>query len=161
MRRLSFVVLALLCLCQPAFTQDAIGIIYGADSGALRRVVVPDNDASLSAHVGTGEALLTVPRKDIKTPADIDAALLKATGKDPTPTPVVILGADDTVEELLLADPIIDKPPEGKRMLVPPAGAIERGDKISGGILVKARPLVTETPVEGEALAKSAGETKP
>lgn len=92
-----------------------VGIVYGTDSGALRRIILPDSDEQLNSQswTGNGESFLALEYKDgeILTPADIDAALEGILGKTPPKILCAVVGADNVVKRVIAADPAIDSIP--------------------------------------------------
>lgn len=86
----------------------SIGIIYGADSGIVRRIVIPDEDAQLAGHVGPGEALLTIPRAAPHDVISVTAAVAKATGKDIPDSRCAVIDKAGVVVEMIHADPALD-----------------------------------------------------
>lgn len=96
-----------------------IGVVYATGSGILRRWIVPDNDADLTAShpVAAGETMLIVDRATIKSPADVDAAVAKAIGKVPPSPRCAVIDALGNVESVIMADPALDALP-GKTLML-------------------------------------------
>jgi hypothetical protein len=69
-----------------------IGVIYDTATGAIRSVVVPDNDADLSKHVGPGQSLVSVSKAQfpLETLDDLSALVATVSGKIP-PTPAHVV----------------------------------------------------------------------
>lgn len=113
MKRLLAILLAASASAQAASTQ--IGVVYSTGQGQLRRVIVPDDDSQLTVKnfpLQPGEAFIVVPKN-----ADVIAEIKKVTGKDPTEPMAAIVGANGLVEEMIMADPTIDKVPQGKSLV--------------------------------------------
>ena len=86
----------------------AIGIIYGAQSGIVRRIVIPDHDSELQGHVGPGEALLILPDG---MPSDVHSAtdaVAIATGKRVPSNRCEVVDAQGVVRGVIAADPMLD-----------------------------------------------------
>lgn len=76
--------------------QTKIGVIYNEETGQVLRVVVPDDDAQLDLHAGSGEKIIKLNKTDYqtKTKEDIHKIVEDASGKifkekkaDPVPDP--------------------------------------------------------------------------
>lgn len=144
-------IVALLWLCQGALAQDKIGIIYGEESGQIRRIVAPASGNFTVTYHGKGEAILVVDAKGLNTIDAIKAFLQKATGKDPEPKPAAILASDGTIEAVIKADPAIDAPPAGKRLMSVSDDAAP-GDKVVGSILEKRQLPIQPDPPDKAAV---------
>lgn len=95
----------------------ATAIIYGTQSGIIRRIVVTDEPSTLAAHSGSGESMLVAPDAAItynpQGLPDLDLVqtyLTGATGIEPEPARCVVI--DDNTGEVvdaIMADPLLDK----------------------------------------------------
>src|SRR5262245_34897245 len=86
-----------------------IGVVYGAQSGIVRRIILPDSGQDLQGHVGPGEALLMLldgARSDVHSAT---AAVAQATGKTIPSSRCEILDADGKVMGQISADPLLDR----------------------------------------------------
>jgi len=106
-----------------------IGVIYGEQSGIVRRIILPDNGVQeLQQHVGPGEALLVLPDG---VPADLysaTAAVAEATGKTIPLARCAVVDARDNVVALICADPLLDML-DGHDLVTCPHDYIAVGDK--------------------------------
>lgn len=75
--------------------QTLAGVIYDAQTLAVRRIVIADDDSQLALHIGPGEALTTMPRfvgfPDLTAAI---AAVARATGRTP-PSMQAVHAADN------------------------------------------------------------------
>lgn len=130
--------LFLLLLVVPAFTQDKLGVVIGEKSKSIRRVVIPDADATLLVpgfYTGKGEALIILDRARGTHPTVLEAEVEKATGIKPASPRMIVLDENNTVVDVILVDPDIDD--TSGKMLV-------RSKDASVGDRVDARGIVTE-----------------
>lgn len=79
------------------------GIIYGANSKIIRRIVIGANN--LAAHVGPGEALIAVDNP--VTLEQATEAVQRATGVPPPSARCVVIQGN-AVEAVIMADPDLD-----------------------------------------------------
>lgn len=96
----------------------SIGIVYGEQSGIVRQIIVPDNDAGLrSVALQPGEAIVAVDRLKFKNGSpdinDAIAAVEEVRGKPSDDPRCVVVDAKGVVVGMLLADPLIDSDPKG------------------------------------------------
>lgn len=143
------ILLFLLISTTPAWPGSQAGLIYGTDSGALRRIIVPDDDKQLinPALIQQGESILVVDKSEIQTALDVMQGdksipaetaeipfqiLEKNTGKNAHPVLIAVVGADSKIESFIVADSKLDSLP-GKD-LIDTVGPTEIGqtyDKIT------------------------------
>jgi hypothetical protein len=92
-------------------------IIYGEQSGTVRRVVLDDSAALLRRHpVARGEASIVVPvdpERAYPGPGDCIALVEEKTGIKALSDRCVVVGADGKVARVVLADPLIDVDADG------------------------------------------------
>lgn len=95
----------------------ATAIIYGTQSGIIRRIVVTDEPHTLAEHPGPGESMLVAPDAAItynpQGLPDLDlvkAYLTGATGIEPEPARCVVINNETgEVVHAIMADPLLDK----------------------------------------------------
>lgn len=133
MRLLTFVSLALLSAPAAEAQQiqpSQVGIVYGCDSGLLRRTVVPGPNERPLVSLAPGECALTLDRAalgDLSEKAG-SAAIIAATGKTPTTNRSVLIDKG-VVVGAIKADPAIDNIPDVQLVLHDEASV---GDKYDG-----------------------------
>jgi hypothetical protein len=96
----------------------SIGIVYGEQSGIVRHIIIPDNDAGLrNVVLQPGEAIVAVDRLKFKKGSpdtnDAIAAVEEVRGKPSDDPRCVVVDAKGVVVDVLLADPLIDSDPKG------------------------------------------------
>jgi hypothetical protein len=87
----------------------ATGVIYGEQSGIVRRIVVTDNEASLAGHLAAGEALLILPNGARHDLYSATAAVALATGKRIPSNRCRIVDRGGREWGMIAADPLLDK----------------------------------------------------
>jgi hypothetical protein len=98
----------------------SVGLIYGAITGLLRKVVIPDTDSQLPSHVGPGEVLLvasTAQYAAFAGPDAIQAHVNSATGKVPSGYRAALVDEVGNVLSIHSADPGCDHPRSGHRLI--------------------------------------------
>ena len=92
-----------------------VGIVYATASKIIRRLIVPDNDSELNdpAHVQAGETMLIADFNTVPHPLAAPAALMSHLGVASLPSGrcAAVNPSTSIVEQVLLADPAIDKHP--------------------------------------------------
>lgn len=96
-----------------------IGVIFGQESGIIRRFIHADDESTLGQHVGQGEALLVVPADEVKAADARDAPALdkalalveKARGKPSYDSRAVLVDDTNKVVAVIHADPLLDSHP--------------------------------------------------
>lgn len=96
----------------------AVGIIYAARSGAIRRVVAADRAEQLAAHLGTGEDLLVADASifegELPSLTLAQAAVAAKIGRQPEDSRCVIVDSSTwEVVDVILADPLLDEHADG------------------------------------------------
>lgn len=95
----------------------SIAVIYGAQSGIIRRFVQTDEPDNLADHVGEGEALLTVDDSVLQIQENGTAmpslevaaqAITAATGIVPELARCLVIDQSGDVVNVIMADPSID-----------------------------------------------------
>lgn len=88
-----------------------LGVVYGTQSGQLRRIIAPDNDDDLKrvTYTGPGESMIIVSKGE-----DVIAAIAKAAGKTPTQPLAAVIDKTGKVISVIVADPLLDKVPDGE-----------------------------------------------
>lgn len=127
------------------------GIIYGEKSGIVRRIIVPDDDAQLAAHVGPGEALLTIPRNDPRDVHSATAAVAAATGKDIPPSRCAMVDSKGAVVGIIAADPVLDSI-DGHDLVTVHAKGVDIGatyDKNADAFTTRETIIPAGTPIKG------------
>jgi hypothetical protein len=87
----------------------AVGVIYGAQSGIVRRIILPDPGQDLQGHVGPGEALLMLPDGAPSDVISATAAVAQATGKRIPSSCCEVVDAQGVVVAVIAADPVLDR----------------------------------------------------
>lgn len=134
--------LILLLLNTPAFAQEKFGVVIGEKSKIVRRIVVPDRDATLvipGFYTSKGESIIIIDRAKGAYPDVINAAIEQATGVKPSDPRTIVIDKDGMVVDVILADPELDSIPDKTLVLSPDADV---GDKVDakGAVLEKALP---------------------
>lgn len=162
-------VLVISCLLSAPCYAGQIGIIIGKDSGSLRRIVAPDNDAQLHQQnwAGPGETMIVANDTD-----EITGKIAEFTGKTPMISLSAVVDPKGNVLSVIVADPRIDKSPDGqlisafpgvkaghifdinRRVFVSPAHEEKRqiqvGNQIIDETLLMPTEDVPETPLDAE-----------
>lgn len=91
----------------------AVGIIYGEQSGIIRRFIHVDRAEELAGHQGVGESILVVDGKDIEKDGKPDLhrgveLVRKKRGKDADNSCMAVVDKSGVVMALISADPILD-----------------------------------------------------
>ncbi len=120
-----------------ASTATSVGIVYGAASGIVRRIIVPTSEAELDdqSHVGDGEAIIKVSAPGIMRRdgyPDLTAAhahVMAVIGKQPLNARCAVVDAKGNVVGTVMADPEFDTIPDHTL-------SAEAGLSLSDGALV-------------------------
>jgi hypothetical protein len=67
--------------------KSLLGVVYDAQTLAVRRIIIPDNDREVldGRHLGPGEAMATAPLSQGKDLYAAIAAVTRKTGRTPPP----------------------------------------------------------------------------
>lgn len=92
----------------------------------VRRIIVSDDaNYDYSKHAdGIRESLLVVDRDIVKSPADAEAQVAKATGQQPADYTCAVVDKSGSVVLMTKADPAIDTHPAGDLVLAPDGIAV-------------------------------------
>lgn len=120
------------------------GVIYGTQTGIMRRIIVPDNDATLQSHVLPGESLLVIDTAAVK-PAEIagqaNAALTALLGKVP-PSGRAAVVKNGVVVNVLIIDHVLETIP-GATLV--PSETADIGDQYNGTAFLARFATVNKT----------------
>ena len=91
-----------------------IAVVYGTQSGIMRRVIVPSRDKDLDdpALVGPGESMLVMKGKDAPNMTAAKGALVKHLGFIPHSGRTAVISMDGVVENVIIADPALYSIPD-------------------------------------------------
>lgn len=94
----------------PSFAGTKIGIVTGTVSCLVRRVVIPDNDNSMtaSANLITGETLTTINKSGINTIDDVNSAVTNNRGCTPGSSRCAVTTLLGVVTSIIQCDPLLD-----------------------------------------------------
>lgn len=94
------------------FLAAQIGVVYSQNTGRVRSIIVPDNDAELaSVPLRNGEALEKMDRAQIIREKDIQDTISARSQKVPVSDRYAVVDDKGNVVGAILADPLIDSIP--------------------------------------------------
>ncbi len=113
-------------------------LIYGTESGILRRLIVPDDDSQISRHQpGPGESLVLLPSNDISLES-CQAAVEAIRGIPIEPSRCCVVNAG-VVLDAIIADPKLDTVEAGTLVKHAKAG---KDDTFVNGVFMREYALV-------------------
>lgn len=98
----------------------SVGLIYGKITGLLRKVVIPNTDAQLPAHVAPGEVIIVVSTDQYASFAGTDAIqayVNSVIGTVPSGYRAAMVDGVGNVVSIHAADPGCDYPHTGHRLI--------------------------------------------